>query len=332
MKKFKTIIQIITIVIIFICLINSKAYAATQEFTSKNANDLEEQIQKYLEEFGYDGRNIKDISKTVTAVMGAKKNFNADDWETSEKTYKAQISENLGAKCSAKVTIEEKVKTSNPGNEEEPKKGDFQGTSFEDLNQKIGEHLNKLGYSGNINEEYKNAKTSYGAMGTSTNKSYTVKWETGDQVHEAKIVLVEEAKTGKNVFYATLNVTATSKNVGGGSGGITTLPTKPTEMPSYSDSEDPILNPDFYEPTDTTGNNTQFINMGNVIIGIMRVVGTVIAVVSLMVIGLKYMFGSTAEKASYKETMIPYLIGAIMLFTIPNILGIIYDLVKGIKF
>lgn len=94
----------------------------------------------------------------------------------------------------------------------------------------------------------------------------------------------------------------------------------------------PILDPNDYKPIDKTGENTQLINIGNVIIGTLRVVGTVIAVVALMVIGLRYMFGSTAEKASYKETMIPYLIGAIMLFTIPNLLGIIYDLVKGINF
>ncbi len=104
---------------------------------------------------------------------------------------------------------------------------------------------------------------------------------------------------------------------------------------SVTDKHDinyPVIDPNDYKPTDTTGGNTQFISMGNVLIGTMRVVGTVIAVVALMVIGLRYMFGSTQEKASYKETMIPYLIGAIMLFTIPNILGIIYDLVKGINF
>lgn len=104
---------------------------------------------------------------------------------------------------------------------------------------------------------------------------------------------------------------------------------------SVTDKHDinyPIIDPNDYKPTDTTGGNTEFINMGNILIGTMRVVGTVIAVVALMVIGLRYMFGSTQEKASYKETMIPYLIGAIMLFTIPNVLGIIYDLVKGINF
>lgn len=97
-------------------------------------------------------------------------------------------------------------------------------------------------------------------------------------------------------------------------------------------SQDPINNPDFYNPTDKTGENTRFIEIGNIIIGTIRAIGTIIAVVAFMVIGIRYMFGSLYDRASYKETMIPYLIGAIMLFIIPNVLGIIYDIVKGITF
>lgn len=121
--------------------------------------------------------------------------------------------------------------------------------------------------------------------------------------------------------------------IGKGHGSTDVKHENPTDdLKDEVDLQDPIDNPGFYEPTDTTGNNTQFINIGNIIIGTMRALGTVIAVVALMVIGLRYMFGSLEERASYKETMVPYLIGAIMLFTIPNILGIIYDLVKGIQF
>lgn len=95
--------------------------------------------------------------------------------------------------------------------------------------------------------------------------------------------------------------------------------------------DDPITNPDAYKPN-STGGNTKFIGKANIIIGTIRVVGTVIAVVALMIIGLRYMFGSVEERANYKETMVPYLIGAIMIFTIPNLLGIVYDLVSSIKF
>lgn len=96
-------------------------------------------------------------------------------------------------------------------------------------------------------------------------------------------------------------------------------------------SSDPIENPDFYAPKDTTGNNTKFIEIGNTIISIMQVLGTVIAVVAIMVIGIRYMFGSLQDRANFKETMIPYLIGAIMVFAIPTILKVIFDLVNSIN-
>lgn len=100
---------------------------------------------------------------------------------------------------------------------------------------------------------------------------------------------------------------------------------------SGSDLQDPIGNPDFYKPTDATGNNEHFINMGRIIISVMQMIGTVIAVIMIMVLGLKFMMGTVEEKAAYKQTIIPYLIGAVMLFTIPRIVGIIYELVQGIN-
>ena len=33
-----------------------------------------------------------------------------------------------------------------------------------------------------------------------------------------------------------------------------------------------------------------------------------------MVLGIKYMMGSAEEKAEYKKTFIPYIIGAVLLF------------------
>ena len=59
--------------------------------------------------------------------------------------------------------------------------------------------------------------------------------------------------------------------------------------------------------------------IGNTVLGIIQVIGTVVAVGVLMVIGIKYMMGSAEEKAEYKKTMIPYLIGAVILFAAVNI-------------
>ena len=60
-------------------------------------------------------------------------------------------------------------------------------------------------------------------------------------------------------------------------------------------------------------------DIGNLILGIIQVVGTFVAVAVLMILGIKYMLGSLEERASYKKSMLPYVIGAILLFGGVNI-------------
>lgn len=60
-----------------------------------------------------------------------------------------------------------------------------------------------------------------------------------------------------------------------------------------------------------TGNLT---DVGANIISIITTIGIVVAVVVLLVLGIKYMMGSASEKAEYKKTMIPYLVGAVLIF------------------
>ena len=71
--------------------------------------------------------------------------------------------------------------------------------------------------------------------------------------------------------------------------------------------------------------------IGNQIIGIITTVGVVVAVVILLVLGIKYMMGSAEEKAEYKKTMIPYIIGAVLIFAASNVAGMIYDWASTIK-
>ena len=96
-------------------------------------------------------------------------------------------------------------------------------------------------------------------------------------------------------------------------------------------SEDPITNPDAYKPKEDAGKTTKLVNIANDLIGAMRTLGVIVAVIMLIIMGYKYMIGSVSEKADYKKSMIPYLIGAIMLFTIPTLVGIVFDLIKGIN-
>jgi len=81
-------------------------------------------------------------------------------------------------------------------------------------------------------------------------------------------------------------------------------------------------------PGAVTGNQTgttSIQNIGGQILGIVQVVGTIAAVIILVVIGIKYMMGSAQEKAEYKKTMIPYIIGAIIIFAASNIAQMVYN-------
>lgn len=62
------------------------------------------------------------------------------------------------------------------------------------------------------------------------------------------------------------------------------------------------------------GGENQIQNVGNYIATIIRNIGIVLAVILLMILGIKYMVGSAEEKADYKKTMIPYLVGVVVLF------------------
>ena len=69
--------------------------------------------------------------------------------------------------------------------------------------------------------------------------------------------------------------------------------------------------------------------IGNKILGVIQIIGSVMAVGILMVLGIKYMIGSAEEKAEYKKTMIPYLIGAVFLFAAVNLASYIFNIADG---
>ena len=61
-----------------------------------------------------------------------------------------------------------------------------------------------------------------------------------------------------------------------------------------------------------------------------QAIGSIISVLVLVILGIKYMMGSAEEKAEYKKTMIPYLIGAILVFAASNIAGVMYNVSTSI--
>ena len=90
------------------------------------------------------------------------------------------------------------------------------------------------------------------------------------------------------------------------------------------------------DPSNLTGNTSKVTNgveqigeIGNTIIGVLQTIGVVLSVVILIVIGIKYMMGSAEEKAEYKKTMIPYIVGAVFIFAASVLANMIYGFVTG---
>lgn len=91
-----------------------------------------------------------------------------------------------------------------------------------------------------------------------------------------------------------------------------------------------VSNPSSLTGTAVTGTD-RITNIGNQIITILTIVGTVASVIVLIVLGLKYMMGSAEEKAEYKKTMMPYVIGAALVFAASAIAGILYSFLSNIQ-
>ena len=90
------------------------------------------------------------------------------------------------------------------------------------------------------------------------------------------------------------------------------------------------IDPSKINGKDSSVDVTKVQNIGNAIATIIRNVGIVAAVIILMILGVKYMIGSAEEKAEYKKTMIPYLVGAVILFGASGIAQAVVTFSKGL--
>lgn len=76
-------------------------------------------------------------------------------------------------------------------------------------------------------------------------------------------------------------------------------------------------------PTLTTADTQTAIDKIKPIIQYVSGIGVAVSVITLVVLGIKYMVGSVEEKAEYKKSMIPYLVGAFFVFGISTVVTII---------
>lgn len=86
---------------------------------------------------------------------------------------------------------------------------------------------------------------------------------------------------------------------------------------------DILQNPDAYKQNND--DNSGAIDIANIVVWLVRTVGESIAVVMLLIIGIKYILGSVEEKAEYKKSLWPYILGAVLIFAGSALTNVIYQ-------
>lgn len=99
---------------------------------------------------------------------------------------------------------------------------------------------------------------------------------------------------------------------------------------SYSDEMSGLIT-DSDSYSDSTGTVEKVNSVTGTVITVIRVVGICVAIVLLLTIAMKYMTAAPGDKADIKKSAIQYVVGAIVLFGVVGILGIISKFATVIK-
>ena len=92
------------------------------------------------------------------------------------------------------------------------------------------------------------------------------------------------------------------------------------------------IDPNEWKPDDLGMQDyDEVVDVAVVIIAVIRYVGVAVSIIVLLIIGIKYMTGTVQEKAEYKKTMIPYLIGVFIFFALSQILPLIIGLIADFE-
>lgn len=69
----------------------------------------------------------------------------------------------------------------------------------------------------------------------------------------------------------------------------------------------------------------------NAVIRLIQVAGTGVSVLTVTMLGIKYMLASTSEKADIKKMAMPIIVGCVLLFAAVNLVGIIASVGNGLN-
>ena len=95
---------------------------------------------------------------------------------------------------------------------------------------------------------------------------------------------------------------------------------------AYANGTATTINPEDWQPSEFNSEDAaEVVNAAETVVVVIRAFGIIVSVVVLLIIGIKYMLGSVEEKADYKTSMKPYLIGVFIFFGLSQLISIIID-------
>ena len=91
------------------------------------------------------------------------------------------------------------------------------------------------------------------------------------------------------------------------------------------------IHPEDYKPGPVNPDDLKPVtDIVNPIIAVLRYGGIAIAIIVLIILGIKYMVASVSERAEYKKSMIAYIIGVAVLVSTTQLIAIIAEIVNGV--
>lgn len=98
---------------------------------------------------------------------------------------------------------------------------------------------------------------------------------------------------------------------------------------SYADIDVNSFDPWDTQPEGIDGDTvTKYTNR---FLGVLSIIGIVVSVISLMILGLKFIMAGATEKAEYKKHLVPIVVGISMMVFIFSILGALNSLGESIN-
>ena len=89
------------------------------------------------------------------------------------------------------------------------------------------------------------------------------------------------------------------------------------------------INPEKYNSSGPSDSDvTEMYKFGGSVAGIIQIVGTAVSVGAMIIIGIKYVLASADEKADYRSRMMPYFIGAVLLFGAANVVRLVDKIIN----